>query len=361
MTRPAHIELSKAALEHNARVAQSHANHQQVIAMVKANAYGLGIGFVVPVLSAFVDGFGVASLEEAQVVRRYSDKPCVLLQGIYSNEELEEASADGAFELVVHEAHQLTWLKSATLEKPVRVWVKVDTGMHRLGFMPDEVPGVIEILKSCQAVQKQMVMMTHFASASEKGSLQTKQQLERFDALDKTHVLQSLSNSAALLTDIVKDEHLVRPGIMLYGVSPFFETDGVAIGLKPVMRLTSSITAVHALSVGEKVGYGGTWEAKRPSRVAVVAIGYGDGYPRHVKEDTPVHVNGCLVPIVGRISMDMLTIDITDFPDIQHGMRVELWGEHLPVERIARASNTIGYELITQISPRVRSRAVVIA
>lgn len=363
MTRPAHIELSQAALLHNIARVKSHAPGKPVIAMVKGNAYGCGVPFVVPVLDASVDAFGVASLEEAKILRNYSKKPCILLEGVFSSSELSTVVVHG-LDIVIHHAMQLQWLLDTPLETPVRVWVKVDTGMHRLGFMPDEVYDVITALQDCAWVHEDIAMMSHLASADAPDAEQNALQYACFDTLKlpSGEFKKTIANSAAILAYGDKNEayDAVRPGIMLYGVSPLLDSDGTSLNLKPVMQFISAITVVHDYLPGEPIGYGATWQTKRASRIGVVAAGYADGYPRQIADNTPVYIDGHYVPIVGRISMDMLTVDLTDYPEIQVGARVELWGAHLPVEQIARAAGTIGYELITKITSRVRENQRVI-
>jgi len=359
MTRPTRVEIDTEALRHNAEFVREKARDKAVIAMVKADAYGCGIANAVPVFSPLVDAFGVACLEEARVVSQHTDKPCILFQGFFMPEELAEIAAK-QYELVIHEVHQLHDLLQAKLEAPVRVWVKVDTGMHRLGFAPGEVSGIVESLKQSANVRDKIGIMTHLASAHKPDSPQTLAQLKSFAGLDLPagDYTYSTGNSAAILSmpDALYD--VVRPGIMLYGVSPFGTPHAKEIGLKPAMRFLSQISAIHDFEPGARVGYSGTWEAERPSRIAVVACGYGDGYPRHVAPGTHVYVQGALVPIVGIISMDTMTIDITDHPEIGLGETVELWGEHLPVEDVAKKAGTIGYELIAQISHRARAHTV---
>ncbi len=361
MTRPTRIEVNTSAIRHNIATVRACVPGKKIIAMVKADAYGCGVPAVVPVLSETVDAFGVACLEEARQVRKYTQKPCILFQGVFTLDELLYLPQNN-FEVVVHQKEQLQWILETKLDKPIRVWIKIDTGMHRLGFMPDELSDVIAALRACSWVQDDIGVMTHLASADTPDSNQNKTQYEAFQKLcvPDGQFTKSIGNSAAIFSHPELLSDAVRPGIMLYGVSPFFDKEGAAMGLKPVMQFVSALTVVHTYLPGERVGYGATWEATRPSRIGVVAVGYGDGYPRHIAPNTPVYIKGHHVPIVGRVSMDMLTVDLTDYPDIKTGARVELWGAHLPVERIADLAGTIGYELICQVSPRVRAQAVIV-
>ncbi len=361
MTRPTRIEIDSEALRHNVARVKACAPQQDIIAMVKANAYGCGVSSVVPVLDEDVDAFGVACLEEAHRLRKYSTCRCILFQGVFSPDELS-CLAENNFETVVHQHHQLHWILESPLPKPIRVWVKVDTGMHRLGFEPHDVPEVITALKACPWVQDNLSVMTHLAVADVPENPETNAQLQVFQHLPvpKEKFTKSIANSAAILSrpDALAD--VVRPGIMLYGVSPFFEQNGSQLDLKPVMQFVSALTSIHTYEEGACVGYGGTWKAQRTSIIGVVPVGYGDGYPRHIGEDACVYIDGYEVPVVGRVSMDMLTVDLTECSGVNLGARVELWGHHMPVERVARSANTIGYELICQVSSRVRAEAILI-
>jgi len=361
MARPTRIEVDVDALRHNVKRVKAEAPGKQIIAMVKANAYGCGVSSVIPALDAHVDAFGVACIEEARALRKLTQRTCVLLQGVFQKNELFDL-AEAQFEPVVHQLEQLQWILNTPLPKAIRVWVKVDTGMHRLGFDVEAVEDVIAALKACPWVDDDLGVMTHLASADEPNNPQNKAQIEAFNHIDLPSGLftKSISNSAAILSCKAALVDAVRPGIMLYGVSPFSEQEGASLDLKPVMHFISEITAVHTYVSGAQVGYGGTWIAARASKIGVVAAGYGDGYPRHVAPHTPVFINGQRVPVVGRVSMDMLTVDLTDCTGIEIGARVELWGTHISVEQVARAADTIGYELMCQISPRVRAKAVLI-
>ncbi len=361
MARPTYIEIDANALRHNVARIKAYCPQQKVIAMVKANAYGCGLTFVVPVLDTSVDAFGVACLEEAIALRKLTDNECILFQGVFSSDELHHV-VSLQLQCVIHHALQLEWLLKTPLKKPIRVWVKVNTGMQRLGFSSDEALNVLRALNQCGWVDKNIGLMTHIACADDPTNLQNQQQFDAFAYLDGLPVMmRSIANSAVILSRPDQLGDIVRPGVMLYGVSPFADKEASAFDLKPVMRFISAISVIHDCPTETQVGYGGSWKSARPSRIGVVAVGYGDGYPRHIAPNTPTWINGHLVPIVGRVSMDMLTVDLTDYPDINIGDQVELWGHHLPVEVIARAAGTIAYELICQVSPRVRERARVIS
>jgi alanine racemase len=355
MPRPCYVQIDSRALLHNVNQVKRQAQGCKVIAMVKANAYGCGLAAITPILEGQVDALGVACLEEALAIRNLGVRSdCVLFQGIFDAEELPIVAAH-QFQLVIHQSNQLQWLLATPLANKIKVWVKVNTGMHRLGFAPQEVNEVVTALINCPWVDSEIGLMTHLACADEPDHPANQNQLQLFRELNLPQVklIKSISNSAAIIA--LPDTHVdvVRPGIMLYGVSPFANRTGQELGLLPVMRFFSAISAIHHYPDAAAIGYGGIWQTSKPSTIAVVAVGYGDGYPRHIKHNTPVWVNGHYAPIVGRVSMDTLTIDLTDCPEVAIGEPVELWGQHIPVETIALSAQTIAYELLCQLSPRM--------
>ena len=355
MSRPTYLSIDSAALLSNVLHVKRLSNNKKIIAMVKANAYGCGLSLVAPILEPLVDAFGVACLEEALAVRKLNIVcDCILFQGIFSPEELSVV-VDLNLQLVIHQPIQLKWLLSKHLPTKIKVWVKVDTGMHRLGFAIDEVIDVISALKSCSWVDDCIGLITHLASSDELNNPSNKLQLDRFNALyiPYDNITRSIANSAAIISIPEARADAVRPGIMLYGVSPFANKTGQELGLIPVSRFMSSITTIHHYKAHESIGYGGTWQSDRPSKIGVVPVGYGDGYPRHIKNGTPTWVKDKIAPIVGRVSMDMLTIDLTHHPDVKIGDSVELWGQNIPVEVVAKSAGTIAYELLCQVSGRV--------
>ena len=356
MARPTRITIDTAALLHNVQRVRHFAPNKKIVAMVKANAYGCGLPAVLPTLDAEVDAFGVACMEEAVALRALgSTRDCILFQGVFSADEWPRV-ADLQLQCVVHQACQLEWLLACPLAQKIKIWVKVDTGMHRLGFETSEVERVIAALTACPWVQDEIGLMTHLACADEPHHPSNARQLDQFNALTHQHEnrICSIANSAAIMALPETHADVVRPGIMLYGVSPFAHQTGQALGLIPVVRFESVVSEIHHYPAHAPIGYGGSWQRDTPSVIGVVAVGYGDGYPRHIAANTPVWVNGCLAPIVGRVSMDMLTIDLTDCPNVCIGDAVELWGKHVPVEAIAKSAGTIAYELLCQISSRVR-------
>ncbi len=323
------------------------------MAVIKANAYGHGLAAVAGALDG-ADGFAVARVDEALRLREAGvAKPIVLLEGVLDREQLAAAAA-AALELVVHVTEQIDLLREASACR-FTVWLKLDTGMHRLGIKAAEFGPALEALKALPAVRQPVNLLTHLASADEPQLPTTAQQLLRFDALTGSLPGQrSIANSAALLNYPQACADWIRPGLLLYGVSPIAGTVGSDYGLRPVMTLKTRIIAVKQLSEGEQVGYGGTWTAARPTRLAVAGIGYGDGYPSSLRSGSPVLVNGRRVPLAGRVSMDMIGIDVTDLPEpARLSDPVILWGPELPVEEIALWAGTIPYELLCGISSRV--------
>ncbi|MGC1183080.1 alanine racemase [Legionella sp.] len=355
MSRPTRLVIEPTALLHNLARIRQFAPGKKIITMVKANAYGCGLHTVVPILEGKVDAFGVACIEEAMVIRKMGSRTyCILFQGVFSPEEFKLVAL---YQLgcVLHQRHQIQWLLSTPLDTPIKLWIKVDTGMHRLGFKPDELQEVMNALQNCPWIDKDIGLMTHLACADEPERIENFQQISIFDKISVTGFSQrSIANSAAIISFPQTHADVIRPGIMLYGVSPFANQTAIDLGLLPVMRFVSAISAVHDNPPGVQVGYSGTWSSNKPSRIGIVAVGYGDGYPRHIAKNTPVWIQDREVMIVGRVSMDMLAVDLTDHTDIKQGASVELWGPHILVERIAHAAGTSGYELLCQISERVR-------
>lgn len=354
MSRPTQITIHSDALRHNLKQIRSIAPQSAVLAMVKSNAYGHGltrIGLALPDAEAL----GVACLEEGNQLRHAGVKnPIVLMEGLFRPDELEQA-VTGKFTIIVHHIAQVEMLEKNLGVEPISVWLKIDTGMHRLGFAPNEVENIFKRLMNCGAVKKPIGLMTHFAESDSKDPTSTQKQIDLFKTTTKNlSGPRSYANSAGILAWPSAHGDWVRPGIMLYGASPFSNTQGSDYGLKPVMSFTSEIIAIHHLKKGERVGYGGTWTCPEDMRVGVVAMGYGDGYPWHAKNGTPMLVNGERCPLIGRVAMDMINVDLRTQPNTQVGGSVMLWGPELPVEIVAAHSNTISYELLTRITQRVR-------
>ncbi|MCG4452208.1 alanine racemase [Pseudomonas sp. MMS21-TM103] len=354
--RPLIATIDLAAIRHNYAVAKRCAPGRQAFAVVKANAYGHGVGEVVTALSDLADGFAVASLEEAVEVRAlHSEARILLLEGCFEAAEYQLAAQLG-LDLVLQGEQQAADFLAAKLSRPLNIWLKLDSGMHRLGFNELGLRAWHARLHGAAAVAE-LNLLSHFACADERGHEMTEQQLEVFlDVLDLDFAQRSLANSAAILTIPAAHMDWLRPGIMLYGATPFAELGAAELGLQPAMTLAAQLIACREVAVGESVGYGASWLAQRPSRIGTVSCGYADGYPRHAPSGTPLLVRGQRVALAGRVSMDMLTVDLTDLPAARVGDDVQLWGAQLPVDEVARAAGTIGYELLSKVTQRVPRR-----
>lgn len=352
MSRAACARIDLAALRHNLATARSSAPSSSVMAVVKADAYGHGSVQCAKAL-ADADGFAVVGLEEAAVLREAGiDQRILLLEGFFEASELPEIQRLN-LEIVVHSCEQIDALEQAILPGPLRVWLKIDTGMHRLGIEPAETAASVARLENIPHVVG-LHLMTHLACADERGNPYTDIQMqcffERCEGLDYP---RSIANSAAVLGWPAAHSDWVRPGIMLYGSSPFEGGDAGADGLRPVMSLDSELIAVRELAAGEPVGYGCTWRAPEACRIGVVAMGYADGYPRHAPSGTPVLVDGIRSALAGRVSMDMLMVELDAVSGAHPGSPVRLWGDGLPIDEVARSAGTISYELLTKVTPRV--------
>lgn len=358
MTRPTRALIDISALRHNFQRVREAAPGCRVMAVVKADAYGHGAVRVSRALEN-ADAFAVARMQEAGELRAAGiTKPVLLLPGVHTDEELE-AAANLKLDLVVHHASQIDLLERATPRQALSVWLKVDTGMHRLGFAPQQVAEAWGRLAACAAVAGSMRLMTHLARADEREHASAAEQIACFRAIEQCAGAQtSLANSAGVLGWPESHGDWVRPGIMLYGVSPFVGGRAEFHDLRPVMTLASRLIAVNRLRKGDPVGYGGTWCCPEDMPVGVVATGYADGYPRHAPSGTPVLVNGARVALTGRVSMDMLSVDLRSQPHARPGDPVILWGPDLPVEEIAEHAGSIGYELVSRVAPRVARESV---
>ena len=346
--------VDSAALRHNLSVVRRWAPKSRVMAVIKANAYGHGLVAVARALAS-TDAFAVARVDEGLTLRAAGiNTPTVLLEGVFDREQLDAAATAG-FELVVHTPEQIELLRTAAAGVSFKIWLKLDSGMNRLGFKGAAFGAAHAALSELAAVHSPVNLFTHLASADEPNLSTTADQLARFAAA--TRALpgeRSIANSAGMLSFSDAQADWVRPGLLLYGVSPIAGAIGADYGLRPVMTLQSHVIAVKDLAAGEQVGYGGDWTATRRTRLAVAAVGYGDGYPRNLSPGTPVLVNGERAGLAGRVSMDMIGIDVTDLsrsPVL--GDSVVVWGEGLPVEEIAVWADTIPYELLCGISQRV--------
>ncbi|MCB1907185.1 MAG: alanine racemase [Rhodocyclaceae bacterium] len=346
--RPARALIDLAALRHNYLLARER-HRGRALAVVKANAYGHGALACARALAGVADGFAVACLEEAESLREGGiDAPILLLEGVFEPAELARVDALGLW-LVVHHASQLEMLSGFTPSRPLDVWLKFNTGMNRAGFAPSRARELYASLAGDARIGA-LVMMTHLARADEPDCDASIAQWRRFhDAVEQIPAPCSICNSAGILGWPQIHADWARPGIMLYGADPM---PGEGHGLRPVMTLESRIIAVRDLHPGDAVGYGARFVADAPRRIGLVAIGYADGYPRAVPDGTPVAVDGRPSRILGRVSMDMLTVDLQGL-DVGQGSTVELWGGQVAVNRIAEAAGTIAYELLCNVK-RVR-------
>ena len=351
MSRPIRATFDLAALKHNLGVARGLAGPARVLAVIKANAYGHGVRRVASALAATTDGFAILELDDAIRLREAGHRhPILLLEGFFSTADLEPILRN-RLSVVLHDAEQLAMLRSLDASHKVDVFVKFNTGMNRLGFAPEKAGEVLALLKSLPCIGE-IVLATHFSDAE--GVSGIEHQLAVFERqVARDGYKRSLANSGALLRFPEARGDWVRPGIMLYGASPLEDRTAERLGLRPVMTLTSRIIAVQTLKKGDTVGYGSLFMADRPMRLGVVACGYADGYPRHAWNGTPVLVDGVRVPMAGRVSMDMLSVDLTGIPHAGVGSPVTLWGAGLPVEEVAAAAGTVSYEPLCALARRV--------
>ena len=353
MARPTTATIHGTALRHNLAELRRRAAGSRVMAVVKADGYGHGLERVVRALED-ADAFGVAALSDGERIRALGlDQPIVLLSGFDAPEDLPRMR-QLRIDSVVHHATQVEMLEQSPGE-PLRCWLKVDTGMHRLGVAPDAVRDIHARLQALPGVDGEIVLMSHFASSDEFERPQTREQLQVFEsATAGLPGPRSLANSAAVLGWPESHGDWVRPGGALYGISVVSGKSGGDFGLKPAMTLSTRLIAVNRIPRGERIGYAATWETPEDMPVGVAAVGYGDGYPRSVPAGTPVLVNGHSAPVIGRVSMDLMTIDLRRQPDARPGDPVVLWGAGLPVEVVADAAGTIGYEPVCSITRRVQ-------
>lgn len=355
--RQATIYIDSKALQYNLNRVKQLAPHSQIVSMVKANAYGHGVQDCLAALNA-TDAFGVACLEEALEIRRLGyTQPITLIEGVFTEDEMEDVIQQ-KLECVVHRHEQVEWLiqnKEAYNALGLKVWVKLNSGMNRLGFKSNEIIAVIHQLKS---LNFNCVLTMHFANADVDHPL-NEQQIQQF--LDVKNacepILASCCNSAAIYKYPNLHFDYVRPGIMLYGSTPFADKDVNELDLKPVMSFEAEIIALNQIQAGESVGYGSTFTATNSMQIAIVSIGYGDGYPRAYVKPNYVAIDKQLTPVIGRVSMDMIAIDTTKL-QVKVGTKVELWGKTRLVDDVANANGTIGYELLCRLSNRPQRQRI---
>ncbi len=353
MSRPAWVIIDLAALHHNFSRVRTLAPSSKIIAVVKAEAYGHGLIRIARALQQ-TDAFGVACLEEAIALREAGIRQAViLLEGPYAAAELHDIDRL-QLDMVVHHSDQIVMLEQYKARTPIKVWLKIDSGMHRLGFDLNDVKSSWSRLQACTAVHREINLMTHMANASNPESPMTLTQLQRFNETCAGMTgARSIANSASMLAWPQTHADYVRPGLMLYGVSPMDGGNASDHGLLPVMSLQSTLISVRQVAKGEPVGYGADWFCPEAMPVGIVAIGYGDGFPRHGRTGTPIIVNGKRAQIIGNPSMDMITVDLRNVPGAKIGDPVELWGKSLAVEEVARHASTIPYELLCAVHKRL--------
>ena len=368
--KPAIATINSAALRHNIQLIKSFAPNQKLLAMIKANAYGQGLLPAAHILADQVDGFGVARLREALEIQEtgYTGK-ILLVEGFFDREELLK-TLSRRFDSVIHCYEQLElleqvakeweeeqqkgfWKRKTKIYFPINIWLKIDTGMHRLGVHPEQVDEFYQRLKKCPLVES-ISFVSHFSRADELDCGYTEKQISTFEQATQAYPKHARSISASSGILYWKQAHYewVRPGIIMHGISPHYEPI-THLGFQPVMTLSSSLIAVRTHKAGEPVGYGGSWVSPKDTKLGVIAMGYGDGYPRNAPEGTPVLINGRKVPIVGRVSMDMLTVDLGADSQDKVGDETIFWGKDLLIEEIAEHIGVISYELITKLTPRV--------
>lgn len=352
--RTATVHINLPALIDNYNVIKSMAPESKVLAVLKANGYGHGLVTIAKALPQ-ADAFGVARIEEALELRTAGViKPIVLLEGVFNAGDLAILAANN-LQTIVHTKEQLHAILQADMDRPLKVWLKIDTGMHRLGIEPNQFKDFYFPLTESENVHSDLVLMSHFSCADDVNNSSTSEQFTLFNELTKgLPNPRSIANSAGVCGWESTHCDWIRPGLMLYGVSPLLDKTSANLGLKPVMTLQSSVIAIQRVKSGDTVGYGNAWQAKEDTNIGVIAIGYGDGYPRHANNGTPIWLNGRRVPLAGRVSMDMITVDLGNNAKDKIGDIATLWGDELPVEEIAQHSTTIPYELLCNITRRVK-------
>jgi alanine racemase len=355
MSRAALAILSTENLLHNLAVVKSYAPNSNVIAMIKANAYGHGLRSTALRLEKHVFSFGVASIDEAMALRRVGIKiPITLMEGVFEPDELLVASCEN-FHVVFHNETQLEWLAGLSLPLPLTAWLKIDTGMGRLGFTVEESSFAYEQLSHNPQIKQPIGIMSHFACADDPEHPLNQQQIYNFKQFIQNKIgPKSLCNSAGIFS--FGDQHydVIRPGLALYGVSPIPNIPTATLKLKPVMTLQTRLIAVKRVQKNSTLGYGARFVCQEDMLIGVIAVGYGDGYPRTARDGTPVLVNGIRCQVVGRISMDMLTIDLRECPSARVNDPVILWGNGLPIEEVAQYTSQSPYDMLTAVQSRVK-------
>jgi len=350
MKRSSRVTVNPSALQHNLQVAKNTAVNSKVNAVIKANAYGHGAVATAGILYPYTDGFAVSCIAEAIELRQaHIDLPITVLQGHQSIDDLRIAQ-QYQLRLTVHDMRQLSLLDQYTHHYRFDLNIKIDTGMHRLGFHLEQTQPVYNTLKTHRCVNPDtLILMTHLACADDVDTTYTTQQLRTFNEASKAiNIPKSIANSAGILAHKESHANWIRPGIMLYGSSPFSHKHRDDLNLKACMTFNAPVIAVHTLKKGDSIGYGATWQCPSDMSVAVIACGYADGYPRHAKSGTPVFIHAEEAPLIGRVSMDMIVVDIDHLKEnnIQTGDIAELWGENISIDSVAQNAETISYELL---------------
>jgi len=353
VSRSRYVVIHTDHIQHNLSCIRKLAPDALLLAMVKANAYGHGAVTVARTVTG-VDAFGVATITEAIELRQAGiQQAIVVMTGFLTADEYQQL-IQYQLDVVIHDPFQLEFIQACPVPAGVRFWLKVDTGMHRLGMTPQVFHETYQHLMSLNIPSEQCIAMTHMACADDSESSMSQQQWNQFEQV--THDIasqKSIANSALMLNQITLHADWVRVGYMLYCGSPVSGKTAESLGLLPAMTLHSQVLAVKTIAAGESVGYGATWVSEQRTTIAIIAMGYGDGYPRQAPEGTPVLINGHCYPLIGRVSMDLLTVDLGVNTQVKPGDDVIFWGEGLPVDTIAQHCGTIGYELMTQLSQRV--------
>jgi alanine racemase len=356
MSRVAKAILSTDNLLHNLEVIKQKSQNCKVIAMIKANAYGHGLRSTAQRLENHVYSFGVASIDEALELRKIGIKiPITLMAGAFEPDDLLVASCQN-FHVIFHDQTQIDWLRDQELPNPLNIWLKIDTGMGRLGFSLDKAQEKYQELSKLKQVASPINIISHLACADEKNHPLNHRQVDNFNNFIKNYPdgNKSLANSATIFNFSDNLYDIVRPGLSLYGFSPIDGVSASDLGLKPVMTLKTKLINVETFKKGHKIGYGARFECPEDMKIGIVAIGYGDGYPRTAKDTTPVLVNGVRCSLAGRVSMDMVNIDLRNYPDAKVGDVVTLWGEGLPLEEVAIHTDNVSYDIICAIQHRVK-------
>jgi len=354
MSRPARALINLSRLRFNLQIAQSLSPSSKTVAVIKANGYGHGLKEVALALDKQADALAVACIEEAMEIRAAGIKsPIIILEGFFDDNEIEIAIAND-FWLVISCLESIEKIVKMKLKGKLTLWLKIETGMHRFGMSCNDFKSAYAKVMACDFINNNIVAVTHFACADELDNVMTAEQIDTFKQITTSVKVQhSLANSSGVLAWPASHADWNRLGYMLYGNSPFIQEHINTKNLLPVMTLQSAVTSIKSIKRGDSVGYGSIWIASRDSTIATVAIGYGDGYPRNARSGTPVLVNDVIVPLVGRVSMGVIVIDITDCTNIKVGDDVTLWGDGLSIDEVASNAGTTGYELLAGMPARV--------